>query len=48
MVEEEAEAFIFGSGTGALLGFGEGSVPEVEGSPKRASGAETGRVRGRT
>ena len=34
MVEEEAEAFILGSGTGALLAFGEGSVPEVEGKPE--------------
>ena len=34
MVEDEAEAFILGSGTGALLAFGEGSVPEVEGNPE--------------
>ena len=34
VVEEEAEAFIFGSGKGGLLWFGEGSVPEVEGKPE--------------
>ena len=33
-MEDEAEAFIFGSGTGEVLASGEGSVQEAEGKPE--------------